>query len=192
VVRSKFPIAAVLACLACGVAAAGAQEAGLTKNSEVGFRRVMEAAQRGRLGSDVVGASVGVEADRARVELVGADGSRRVLLLRRRTSEAAPSRYFEIEPGSGAGAADAAALAAALDEAFTYDPYQVRSYGAAPSLPGVAEAWRHGGWSAAVRVLAGRAAVPAGLAYQVAVLIGTALGLAASLVVLWRRPHAGE
>src|SRR6266481_1286875 len=82
----------------------------LTKDSEVGFERLIHMAQVGQLGKDVSNANVGVFKNYARLELVRGGAPTKVFLLTPRTSTTRACRYFNIEPGDGASASDVAGV----------------------------------------------------------------------------------
>lgn len=168
---------------------APAQDLILTKDSEPGFWRLIDAAQVGQFGDNVINANVGVSFGNVRIELVRKSGANPILFLTRKRSTQPLSRYFDIEIGPGATASDAARLGKVLDEAFQDDPFEPsfdffggRTSAAFPSL---AKAWKYGGWSRALGVLEGRLTAPVGVGYTIAVILASASALLASLVLLW-------
>src|ERR1043166_3987190 len=86
----------------------------LTKDAEVGFERFLHMAQTGQLGADVRNANITVFKNHARLELLRGDAPKQVFLLTPRSSTTAASRYFSIEPGEGASAADVEGVAPGL------------------------------------------------------------------------------
>ncbi len=168
---------------------ASGQDPVLTTDSEPGFWHLIDAAQAGQLGDDVINANVGVSFDTVRIELVHESGTNPILFLTRKRSTQPLSRYFDIEIGPGATASDAARVGKVLDEAFHDDPFEVSSgfFGArsTESFPGIAEAWKYGGWRRPLRVLEGRLTTPVGVGYTVAVIVASASALLASLILLW-------
>jgi len=179
----------VVVLLCC--APANAQELTLTKDCEDGFLRFMHMAQTGQLGGDVTNANIGVTGNQVRVELVRVQGPNAVLLLAPRQSAQAASRYFEIALGEGADASDVTRVGKALDQVFWEDPFQILGHEeslATGPLPSVTEAWGYGGWRGVRRVLEGRMMVLASLEYTVGLIAVMALGVLASLLLLWLSP----
>src|SRR5262245_3256008 len=101
-----------------------AQESILTKNSESGFRRFIEATQRGELGEDVSNANIAVAKSRVELELVRPGQASKRLTLAAKDHTQDLSRYFRIDPGEGATAADAAQVGKLLDRTFATDPFE--------------------------------------------------------------------
>lgn len=173
---------------------ASAQDLALTKESEFGFRRLIHAAQVGELGYDVTNANVFVLKNRVQVELVRTGGANIPLLLTRKASTHSGSRYFDIEPGEGATAGDAARVGKVLDQAFAEDPFEVAwdflgIYSHEP-IPTLAEAWRDGGRKGVQRVAESYLIAAAGTHYTLAVIIVVGIGWFAGLVLLWwSEPH---
>ena len=180
----------ILVCLLLSGNPSSAQDLALTRDCEVGFQRIIQSAQNGELGDDVTNANVGVSPHRVEIELVRRNGSNKVLLLTRRTSTQALSRYFDIELGEHATASDAARVGRVLDQAFQEDPFEVAFdfFGALAmsDFPTLTEAWQYGGWTRVLRVAEGRLAAPVGLRSTVAVIVLVATALLASLVLLSR------
>ena len=166
----------------------------LTTDSDAAFERFIHMAQTGELGADVTNANVGVIKNHARVELVPAPGaSRKLFLLTPKDATQTLCRYFNIEPGEGATASDAARVGRALDAAFGEDPFQLAYdfFNAVPggaALPSLADAWRRSGWSGVLHGLERRTVGLAGLPYTVAVIGALAAALVASLWLLWGAP----
>ena len=186
--RRAYMMAILVSLVLWGIPAP-AQDLVLTKDSEPGFWRLIDAAQAGQLGDDVSNANVGALFDKVRIELVRKSGAPALLYLTRKRSTQPLSRYFDIEIGAGATAADAARVGTALDEAFHADPFAVSFdfFGArsGESFPTVAAAWKYGGWRRVVGVLEDRLTAPAGVGYTAAVIIASASALLASLMLLW-------
>lgn len=166
----------------------------LTEDSATAFERFIQMAQRGQLGDEVVNANVGILKNHVRVELVPAPGAQRKLfLLTPKDSTQTLCRYFNIDPGDGATASDAARLGAALDAAFADDPFRLAYdfFNAVPGgdpLPSLAAAWHNSGWKGVLRGLVRRTVALAGLPYTVAVIGALAAALLASLWLLWGGP----
>src|SRR5437867_6257029 len=143
--------AALIALLLVGERAARAQDFALTKDSELGFQRLIHAAETGQLGDDATDANVSVLRDRVRVEIILADGTTKALLLTHKGSSQTFSRYFDIVLGEGATPSDARRVGNVLDEAFRSDPFVVSlDYVGAtatdrPTMR-LAEAWKYGTW----------------------------------------------
>lgn len=168
-------------------AAAAGQDLALSKEDcEAGFRRFMHMAESGQLGPDVTNANVGVADGPVRVELVRT-GPPIVLLLTPKRSAHAISRYFDIEPGENATAADVARVGKALDECFWENPYRLAGLESPPgvSVPGIAEAWAYGGVRGVKRALEQRMMVLAGLPYTVVVIVTLSAASLASVILLW-------
>jgi len=167
---------------------APAQDLALTKDSELGFQRLIDAAQNGKLGNDVTNANVAVSSTRVQVELVRTDAPNKLLFLTQKTSAPGLSRYFDIALGEGSTANDAARVAEILDTAFRDDPFEASFdfFGTRGTnhLAPLAEAWTNGGWTRAGRVLAGYITAPAGLGYTVAVIAMVTIAVLASLILL--------
>jgi hypothetical protein len=75
-----------------------------------------------------------------------------------------------------------------LDAIFTADPFGVLGLEETLSntrIPGFVEGWRYGGWREVVRVFERRMMVLASLRYTIAVSVALAVGLLATLAVLW-------
>ena len=166
-----------------------AQDLALTTESEFEFQRLIHSAQTGALGDDVTNANVFVLKNRVRVELVRTGGASKTLLLRHKASAQSWCRYFDIEPGEGATPADAARLGKVLDAAFAEDPFHVAwdffgVYAHEP-IPSLAQAWRDGGRKGVQRVLESYLIAATGVGYAIAVISAVAVGLSASLVLLW-------
>jgi hypothetical protein len=160
----------------------------LTEACEQGFRQLIRMAQNGRLGEDVTNANVGVEKIRVRVELVRAGAPSRVVWLAPRTSAGALSRFLDVTVGEGATEADLVRVGKALDEVFRDDPFVVAGYEAHPSgdaIPAFAAAWNQGDWREIVRVFERRMMALASVEYTAGLLVALAIGLAASLALLW-------
>jgi len=189
--RPRWPtcVTSILVALLLWCIPAPAQDLVLTKDSEPGFWRLIDAAQAGRLGDEITNANVGASFDKVRIELVRKSGVNPVLYLTRKRSTQAPSRYFDIELGAGATAGDAARVGTVLDEAFHEDPFEVSYdfFGArsSASFPTFAAAWKYGGWRRALRFLEARLTTPVGLGYTIGVILAAATALLASLVLLW-------
>ena len=166
-----------------------AQDFALTTDSELGFQRLIRAAQMGQLGEDVANANVGVEKSRVRVELLRRDGTRKLLLLTHKNSAQAFSRFFDIELGAAATEADAVAVGKLLDAAFGGDPFIVSldflGASADGPRPGLMEAWRYGSWKSVLAVLAHRMIAPRGVVITVTLIIGLTIAVFASLMLLW-------
>ncbi len=175
-----FAMAMMLAAVPYGSAGAETplqQDAGglerravLTRRSEDGFRRFMEAVRGGRLGEDVHAVNVGVSGGSVRLELLRRNGPAGVVRLTAPTFPTRAARYFDVEALENASPDDLARIGRLLDEAFTADPFEWRAH-------------------SDVRP---RAAPPretplmhsASLAYTVVVIALGALGLLASIAVL--------
>lgn len=167
---------------------AAAQDMALTRDAEAGFRQLMHRAETGGLGPGISGANIGVVKTQVRIELVSPGAPPRVLLLRRATTQDASSRYFAVEAGDGATPADVAALARALDEIFVGDPFQVMNAEEAPANApqlSFAEAWKYGGWDGLRHALERRMRARAGRTYAAAAIAALALGLCATVALLW-------
>jgi hypothetical protein len=164
-----------------------AQELALTRDSEAGFRQLIDMAQTGRLGTDVTNANVGVFNDHVRLELLRPDAPMKVLLLTDKRSPHALSRYFDVAAGDGATSADVARVGAALDEVFTQDPFEIQVYEgfSGATAPGLAEAWQYGGWQAVLRAGERRMIAYASLTYTRGIIAALALTWVVSLAVLW-------
>jgi hypothetical protein len=179
----------VVSLLLCSTRAS-AQDLALTKDAAFAFQRIIRWAETGRFGDDVVAGNVEIAKDKVQVELVGRHGMKKFLRLSRKQTRQGLSRYFDIEPGEGATASDARRLGTALDEAFgERDPFvaAVDFIGTTTGspIPGVAQAWKEGGWRNVLRVLEWRLVVPTGRWYTTAVLIALVVTLLAGLVLLW-------
>jgi hypothetical protein len=184
----------LLGCAMVVAQIASAEELVLTKESEFGFRKVIMAAQRKELGSDVDNANVGVSNDEVRIELLRSGETIKVLLLRHRADAASAGHgYFEVRAGAGATDIDVQRLAAILDRAFPEDPFAVSTssvgIGSRRAIPNVVEAWRDAGARGVWRALTAYALAPAPRAYTVAVVFVLAIGAAASLIALWLPPR---
>jgi hypothetical protein len=98
------------------------------------------------------------------------------------------ARYFDIEPGEGVTASDVARLGRALDDVFSADPFHLagleESVGGEP-MPSLREAWTYGTWRGVLRVFERRMMVLASLRYTIGLIVALALGVLASLVLLW-------
>lgn len=179
----------VLAFLVLGGIATPAQELTLTRDSEFGFRQIIDAAQRGELGEDVSNANVGVRGTDVRIELVRMHGANKLLFLTYKHSTQSLSRYFDIELGEGATEGDAARVGKLLDEAFRDDPFEVifDFFGARTMthLPTLAEAWKAGGWTRVLRVLEGRFTTSVGVSHAAVIISVLAISSLAGLVLLW-------
>jgi hypothetical protein len=184
-------VGALLVSLVSWSAPATGRELTLSKDSESGFLRLMHMAQTAQLGADVINANIGVDGEHVRVELVRRHAPIAVLRLTPKRSAQTVCKYFDITPGEGATASDVARVGKALDDVFTGDPFQIlgheESFGAVPH-PTLTEAWEYGGWRAVLRALEVRMMVPASLEYTVGVIVLLALGVLASLLVLWLSP----
>ena len=155
------------------------------EDCEPGFRRFMRLAEDGQLGPDVINANVGVGDGPIRVELVRAGRAPIVLFLTPKHSAHAISRYFDIEPGENAAAADVARVGKALDECFWEDPYRISGDEVFGPIPGIGEAWAHGGPHGVMRALERRMMVLASLRYTIVVIVGLTIALLANLILLW-------
>jgi hypothetical protein len=165
-----------------------AQDLMLTEACEQGFRRLIRMAESGRLGEDVTNANVGVEKTRVRVELVRAGAPSVIVWLGPKTSAAALARFFDVRAGEGATHADLVRVGNALDQIFLVDPFAVAGYEAHPggeAIPGFAEAWSDGGWRGVRRILERRMMAFASVEYTLVVLAVVAIGVVATLVLLW-------
>jgi hypothetical protein len=75
-----------------------------------------------------------------------------------------------------------------LDEIFPSDPFVVAGFEAAPggeAIPGFAEAWTDGGWRGVVRVFERRMMAFASVEYTAGLLVVLAIGIIATLALLW-------
>lgn len=179
-----------LGAVVCALAhsASAAPNLTLAANSEDGFRRIIAMAEAGELGEDVSSANVRIEHARVRIELLRPNGRPAVLLLTPKQSGQSPSRYFDVAAGADATRDDAQRLGRALDRAFIEDPFRLTGFEEPPHgepIPGLGQAWEHGGWRAVVRALQRRMMVLAGLTYTGAVLVMLAVGTLAALLLLW-------
>lgn len=165
-----------------------AQELTLRKDCEAGFRRFIQMAQSGALGADVSNANVSVDGKRVEVELVRVNAPSTSLRLTPKQSAQTLSRYFDIIPDDGTPASDAERVGKALDAAFAEDPFAIvgleGSRGDDP-IPGVLAAWEYGGWHGVARVLERRLMVLASVRYTVTVVVALAIGICASVGLLW-------
>jgi hypothetical protein len=171
-----------------GNAPAVAQDLMLTEACEQGFRRLIQMAQNGRLGEDVTNANVGVEKVRVRVELVRAGAPSKLVWLRPKSSTPAFARFFDVAAGDGATESDLLRVGRALDEIFTEDPFVVAGFRASPGGSPIAdftEAWTHGGWTGVLGAFERRMMALVSVQYTVGIILVLAIGLAASLALLW-------
>jgi hypothetical protein len=145
----------------------------LRPDSESGFRRLMQMAQTGALGSDVVNANVGIDGVAVTVELVRATPPDQSFVLTFKTSGDGASRWFDVAGREGTTPADVARLGSALDRAFDSSPFQSLS---GDDRPGPREG-RH-----PVSAPPSMASKP----YTLAVTLALAVALAGGLVLLWR------
>lgn len=99
----------------------------LTPDSERSFLRLMQMAQTGAFGPDVVNANVGIDGNAVNVELVRATPPNQRFVLTFKTRARGDSRYFDIEGREGTTPADVARLGRAIDEAFDASPFQYPS-----------------------------------------------------------------
>ena len=96
----------------------------LGKQSEEGFRCLIRMAREAQLGRATVDASVGIEDDRARVELLGDRGTKKTLVLAAPHSAPETVGYFEITAGPGADQQDVLAVGRATQICFRADPFE--------------------------------------------------------------------
>ena len=167
---------------------ASAQDLMLTEACEDGFRQLIQMAQTGRLGEDVVNANVGVEKVRVRVGLVRAAAPSKVIWLAPKRSAQSLARFFDVTAGEGAAEDDLVRVGRALDEIFRQDPFVIAGFETAPggeAIPALVDAWTNGGWWGVVRVFERRMMAFASVTYTKGVLVVLAMGLAASLALLW-------
>lgn len=181
-------VAALVASGLLWVAAASAQDVTLTEDCEEGFRQLIRMAQGGRLGDNVTNASVAAVGSQVRVELVRAGAPATVLMLTPKRSPRAVSRYFDVAPGDGATVRDVERVGRALDDVFLEDPFRTLGYERLPDsgpIAPFADAWAYGGSRAVLRGLELHMMVLASLRYTVVVIVAVALGVLATVVLLW-------
>jgi hypothetical protein len=170
------------------IGSAVADDLTLTKDCEEGFRRLLHMAQAGQLGDDVRDANISVDGIHVRVELVRPGAANAVVLLTPKRSPRSSAKYFDVARGDNATENDVARVGRALDAVFSADPFQVLGHEGSPAgdrMPSLMQAWSSGSWRGVGRLVERRMMVLASLEYTVGVIVALALGLIASLAVLW-------
>lgn len=140
----------------------------LTKRSEDGFKRFMDAVRGGRLGADVREANISVSESSVQVELLRRDAPRVVVRLREPASGASGAGYFDVQAVENASAADLVRIGRLLDDAFTSDPFLEELL--------IRDVERETPPAEEMR--------PASLGYTIAVILLAGLGLLASMGIL--------
>lgn len=188
--RGSSLVAALCWIVATFVPSATAAQA-LPEDSEEGFRRFMAMAEAGELGDDVIRANVGVVKDRAHIELVRTPEPSKFFVLTIRESPHAASRFFDVAPDQGATPDDVRRVGAALDRAFTRDPFRLTGVELFPGhgpRPGVFEAWNRGGWRGVLRAAEVHMMTAASLRRTITVSLLLGVGLIAATALLWSAP----
>jgi hypothetical protein len=158
----------------------------LTNESEEGFKAFRERVRHGELRSDLHEATIGISRNSVQLELSGKRGQRLALRLSPLRSAAGLSRYFDVEPLENATASDCARVGKLLDEVFATNPFRdlsLRDH-AAPEDAHRASTDRARPPARYVVEAHGHLGRPASFRYTVAVIVVTALGLLASIVIL--------